>query len=367
MLSEPLPYHLKIRDYFKEQSGVWSYFSAPGKKEEQQASLKSDRLKNTYQLSAGSEPLLHEKVNIIREKLELNHLTVTAYKEDHSSGINARLASPGEEAYLVFSEEILQSLDDRELVAHIAHELAHIQFCSLLDGDLEITDRIIMALAGSPDSGASYHETARLFQLYKEIYCDRAAYGVLGEAGPVITMLSKRMTELSPGQVEMRTRALNLWREKGREPLGVNGGAEATGTKAEAAIAEMVEGSMELDRLDVLAQAVMLEMTRGLLNYCLQPEWIRSSVVLALAREYFSDLEVVDGTSLPDRFRVFAAGAHQSIREYFAYVLLDLALVDPKLGDKPLGHARELAETLGLTSVLEPIIKKETTYNNDAH
>ena len=42
MLSEPLPYHVKIRDYFKRQSGIWSFFSAARQREEQLAAFKTE-------------------------------------------------------------------------------------------------------------------------------------------------------------------------------------------------------------------------------------------------------------------------------------------------------------------------------------
>jgi len=413
MLSEPLPYHLKIRDYFKEQSGIWSFFSATREKEEQLAFFKSDLLKNTYQFQPGSDPLLYEKINIIRERLGLSYLQVTAYQAAHSSELNASIVCLTGEAHIVFSGGILELLNEQELSALIAHELAHIKFYSLLNGELEITDRIITALAGSPDSGAAHYETARLFRLYKEIFCDREAYEALGEEGPVITMLLKLATGLSAVHAEsyiqqaeaifsgdgivqsaslthpenfIRTRALHLWHEeRGRslagteggdgqgEPLaGTNESAEVQGFDrrqdkpgAGAAIMQMIEGVMELDRLDVLAQAALHGTTRALLIGYLRPEWFRTPVVLALARQYFSDLEV--GTDIGDgldKLTTFLTGAHHSIREYFAYVLLDLALVDPDLEDVPLGHALELAETLGLTPVFEAIVKREMTYSD---
>lgn len=399
MLSEPLPYHWKIRDYFKGQPGIWSFFSATRKKEEQLSSFKSDLLKNTYQFQPGSDLLLYEKIAVIQEKLGLGHLSVTAYQAAHSSELNASIVCLQGEAHMVFSGGVLQLLDEQELSALIAHELAHIKFYSLLEGDLEITDRIITALAGSPDSGASHYETARLFRLYKEIYCDREAYGVLGEDGPIITMLLKLATGLEVVHAEsyirqaeeifsgdgavqssslthpedfIRTRALHLWHEQqAGDPTGTNGDAGP-------AIAQMIEGIMELDRLDVLAQAVLSGMTRELLTGYLRPEWFRTPVVVALAHQYFPDLEVGRAGEgevgrAKESWAVFAetlksflagAGAHQSVREYFAYVLLDLALADPDLEDGPLGHALSLAETLGLTPVLEPIVKKEMIYSD---
>jgi len=199
---------------------------------------------------------------------------------------------------------------------------------------------------------------------------------------------------------------LHLWHEqRGGDSSGMEetGGDEARTDGAdrrqdkqqvEGTIAQMIEGIMELDRLDVLAQAALSGMTRELLTGYLRPEWFRTPVVLALAYQYFADLEVgketgqregkdtrqlsgqagegevgqsrENGATFSERLKTFlaGAGAHHSIREYFAYVLLDLALADPELEDVPLGHALSLAETLGLTAVLEPIVKKEMTYSD---
>jgi hypothetical protein len=427
MLSRPLPYHLKIRDYFKAQSGIWSFFSASRKKEEQQASFKSELLKNTYQFQPGSDPLLYEKVNIIRDRLGLGHLRVTVYQAAHSSELNASIVSLPGEAHIVFSGNILPLLNEQELSALIAHELAHAKFYSLLEEELEITDRIITVLAGSPDSDASHYETARLFQLYKEIYCDRVAFEVLGEEGPVITMLLKLTTGLpvvhaenyirqaeeifsGDGTVQsmslthpenfIRTRSLHLWHEQVKkdrlEVVGSNGngrfyavGGEREDDSVEAmdhykaaadvAIAQMIEGIRDLDRLDVLAQQELTQLTRGLLEIYLRPVWFQTPVVMALAHRYFPDIKPgkddnagpdqpsTDDAIFSDRLRSFLIGAHHSVREYFAYVLLDLALADPDLEDSPLVHARAFAETLGLTPVLAPIVKKETTYGDNAH
>jgi hypothetical protein len=394
MLSEPLSYHLKIRDYFKRQPGIWAFFSASRKKEEQLASFKSELLKNTYQFHPASDPNLYEKINIIQDRLGLGHLRVTAYQAAHSSELNASIVCLRDEAHMVFSGNILELLNEEELSALIAHELAHIKFCSLMNGELEIADRIITVLAGSPDGSASHYETARLFRLYKEIYCDREAYNIRNEAGPVITMLLKLTTGLSTVHAEnyirqaeeifsgegviqsaslthpenyIRTRALHLWHESSKEGK----------PPAEDAIAQMIEGIRQLDRLDVLAQKELSDLTRALLEAYLHPEWVQTTVVTALACQYFPDLGTANGAGpgwkgaengavFPDQLKNFLTNAHQSIQEYFAYVLLDLALADPDLEDVPLGHARELAEMIGLSSVLEPIVKKETTYGDNA-
>jgi len=384
MLSEPLPYHVKIRDYFKRQSGIWSFFSAARQREEQLAVFKTELLKNTYQFHSDSDPLLYKKIHIACEKLGLSGLPVTAYQAVHEPEPNASIACLPNEAHIVFSGNLLQLLNEEELLALIAHELGHMKLNALLNGELETSDRIITAIANSPDSQAAHYETARLFRLYTEIYCDREAYGVLGDATPVITMLLKMATGLSVVHAEnyirqaeeifssgqpiqsatlthpenfIRTRALRLW-----ETAGVSAGGGA-----EEAIRQMIEGIMDLDRLDVLGQKTLSELTEELLAYYLHPEWFRTEPVKSLAAQYFPKFsweKIERSEGGVGGVKTFLDGAHGSIREYFAYVLLDFALADPDLEDVPAGYALQLAETCGLTDVFEAALKKELSYSD---
>lgn len=357
MLSEPLPYHQKIRDYFK--SRVPSFYSASRNKEEQQSFYKTDLLKNTSPFQPDSNPLLYEKIHIAKEKLGLGHLSVTAYQATDSSELNAGIVCLRNEAHLVFTEGLIQLLDEEGLLALITHELAHIKLYALLDGDLEITDRIITVLANSPDCEAAHYETARLFRLYSAIYCDREAYRALGDAGPVITMLHSAL--LTHPENIIRTRALRLWQEQEGRP-----GEEPS----ETVLTQMIEGARELDRLDVLGQQELKDLTRRLLVHYLRPGWFQTPAVVALAKQYFpTTQEAGDATgeeveAVPEKLHSFLAAAHESIREYFAYLLLDFALADPDLEDVPLGYALQLAGAIGLTEVFEPIVKKELTFTD---
>ena len=279
-------------------------------------------------------------------------------------------------------------LGEEELLAFNTHEQARTQLLSLLDGELEVTDRILTAIAGAPaDAGnAAYSETARLFRLYTAVYCDREALAVLGEPTPVISMLSK----VAPAEAPVRTRALQCWQEK----------KEA----AEPEIIEMIEGIPELHRLDIFSQTELAGLTRELLSYYLAPEWCQTAPVIQLARQYFpnlfeesagtervprsapvpatepvpgsapaSDTEAVPGpepvpdtgpvsNAMPasDRERINQmaakmAPAHPGIKEYFAYVLLDFVLADPSLKEKSSQRATQLAGEMQLSAVYEPI------------
>ena len=394
MLSAAPPYHLKVLDHFKQQRSTWDFFAAAGTREEQLVSFKTDLLKNTYKFQPGTDPQIYEKIALAKDKLGLDELPVTAYQAQYTDEGNASILYFHGEAHLVFSGDLTQRLSGEELLAVIAHELAHIKLYTLADGELEVADRIITAIDNNNNSSAPYYETARLFRLYTEIYCDRGALAVLGDTTPVINMLLKIATGLPVVHAEsyrqqaeeifsaspatrsvtgthpenfIRTHALRLWFEK----------KEA----AEPEITRMIEGLPELDRLDIFSQKELAGLTRDFLLYYLRPKWFQSTLVTSLARQYFQDLyegrpaapvsgqgQMVfpEGDSAgnssvlgPEQIAVKLAGVHSSVREYFAYLLLDFVLVDPSLEEIPSGRAFQLAEEMQLSAVYDPIAKKE--------
>jgi hypothetical protein len=271
MLPEALPYHLRVRDHFRQQTSVWEFFSAAPTREEQ--------------ISA-------------------------------------------------------------------AERQARMQLYTLGNGELEITGRIVAAIMDREAGETSYLETATLFQLYTRIYGDRCAGQVTGDpADP---------------EYPLRVRALQLWQEQG--------------DTASAAITRIVEGPRELGRLDIFSQAALRELTRAFIFEFLRPEWIRTPSMTALAYAYFADLSWDEGgvrdkadtegevaaadepggdsrdeeadRSFSDgaraRLREALGGAHGSVRDYFAFVLLDFVLADTSLEERSAARARAFAADLTL-------------------
>ncbi len=401
MLPQALPYQLKVRDYFKQQTSTWEFFAAARTREEQLVSFQTELLKNTYQFRRETDTALYEKIDLAREKLGLGTLPVTAYQAQQANDpeLNASIVYLHQEAHIVFSGPILARLNETELLAVIAHELTHVRLYTLPDGDLEVADRIITAIANNYNSDPPYYQTARLFKLYTEIFCDRGAYAVLGDTGPMITSLVKIATGLSEVNAEsysrqadavysaepgtqsvmpthpenfIRTRALRLWHEQqgvaGAAPGEAVAPAPGEGT-AEEAISRMIEGKPELDRLDLFTQRELNDLTKLFLQEYLRPKWFQSTLVMGLAREYFPidkrarpDLSGAgQGLAEAERERLIdtITGAHSSIRDYFAYVLLDFVLADPSLEEMPAGRAFEFAGEMQLTTAYDPIYKKE--------
>lgn len=368
----PLPYHRRVRDYFRQQTKTWDYFALAKNKEEQLTEFKTELLKNTYKFDPVADHGIYSKVDLAKSKLELTGLPVTVYQAQYTEELNAAIVYLNREAHIVFSGPVVTLLSEEELLSVLAHELTHIKLYSLLDGELEVADRIITAIANNHSSEAAYYETARLFRLYTEVFCDRGALMVTGNHEPVITSLVKMSTGLQQVQAEtylrqadeifaadaktrsaglshpenfIRAKAIQLWHNQA--------------TDVEKMVSDMVEHNIELDRLDIFQQQEMTALTRRFLQLFLKPKWIQSTLVISLARQYFADFTWDETAVLDAPLIEKLNGFHSSIKDYLAYVLFDFVMVDPSLEQIPAGWAFQFAEDAQLKDQLDTIVRKE--------
>jgi hypothetical protein len=367
-----LSYHQKVFDYFKGHKKTWDFFAAAHTKEEQLAEYKTDLLKNTYKFDAAHDPQLFALLGQVQEKLGLQELSVHLYQAQHTEEINASIIYFHKEAHLVFSGQIRQLLSEQELLAVLAHELTHIKLYTMLEGQIEVTDRIITAIANNYNSEPAYYETARLFKLYTEIFCDRGAYAVLEDTTPVITSLIKAATGLPQVSAEsylqqaeaifsadattqatafthpenfIRARAIQLWHLQQE--------------KAEPEIIRMIEGVMDLDRLDLFKQEQLVALTREFLDLYLKPRWFQTSLISSHAGQFFANYSPRPDAVLTTAFREKLEEAHTSVREYLGYLMLDFALLDPSLEQVPFGWAYQFSEDVALKAPFDALVKKE--------
>jgi Peptidase family M48 len=372
-----MPYHQKVRDYFKQQKKTWDYFATATNKENQLQEFKNELLKNTYKFDPITENFIYDKVTLAKEKLKLQDLPVTVYQTQYSDELNASIIYLNKEAHIVFSGSITKLLDEEELLVVLAHELTHVKLFAMQDGELEVADRIITSIANNYTTEPAYYETARLFRLYTEIFCDRGAYTVTEKIEPVITSLVKISTGLDKINADnylkqadeifstdqtlktegfshpenfIRAKAIQLWHEKKE--------------LAEAEIVKMIEGIIDIDKLDIFKQKQLTLTTLNFLQLFLKPKWFQTTLVLSQAKQYFPDFLINKDILLMEKFIDSITLSHLSVKEYLSYLLLDFAMLDATLEEIPMGWSFQFAEDVQLKNEYDAIIKKELKFSD---
>jgi predicted SprT family Zn-dependent metalloprotease len=366
MLS-PVPYHAELRKFLKaHEAELWEWLASAEAKAAYADELRLDLLKSLYRFEPAAHPLLYAQVENAKAALGLN-IPVTIYQGQQSGGMNAGIYYLPGEGHIAFNGNLLQLLKDDELLCVLAHELAHYQLWQAENGEYHVMDRLVRTLAQSPRSAPSHHHTAKMAQLYTEIFCDRASALATGSLESMIRSLIKIETGITDVSAEsylqqaeeifrqgagpserishpetyIRVRALSLWM---KDPA-----------TAEEQIVAMIEGVRSVDELDLLGQRRMSDITRGLVDELLQPEWFRTDPVLAHARLFFPDF--VPGGRVPETAPAFAQD--DKTKEYLGYVMLDFTAMDPELEEEPLKQAVRVAERWGLGDSFAKLAQKE--------
>ncbi len=366
----PFAYHNTLRDHFKQRKKTWEWFQSDTIKEKQITKFKSDLLKNTYRLDKTSHPEVYEIIREIQEILFID-ADVTVYQEYNSTQLNAGISIVEKEAHIVLSGNLLKILSPEEVKAVLAHELSHYLFFKIEDGSFEVTQRIIIALANDYRSDDAYIQTARIYQLYLELYCDAGSLLVCKDYKTVISALVKMNTGLSEVNADsyilqaeeiikkdpeasknfshpeayIRSLALKYSRDKELSPaIEWN---------------SLIKGALDLETLDIFQQKEVQKYTRDILKLIIAPDWMNTSTVQNLCKKYFSDFtRTAKGMSV-DELADIIKKAKTSIHDYFSYVLLDFARVDADLEELALGYTLEIAEQLQLQEAYSKIIRKE--------
>ncbi|HEV2692566.1 MAG TPA: M48 family metalloprotease [Verrucomicrobiae bacterium] len=366
---EPLAYHVELRDYLKTQEReLWNWFASARAQADYTENLRLELLKSTYRLDAEGHPELYQGLAEAKVRLGLD-IPVTLYQAQSNPYANATLFFIPGEGHIVFSGPVLTLMNAEEIKSILGHELAHYHLWQWQQGDLHIVDRLIQAVAHDPRAASSHENTARLYQLYTEIFADRGSLRVTGDLLPVIAGLVKVQTglaqvsaagylkqaeevfakgdvvteQVSHPKLFIRARALKLWQEQPDE--------------AAPHIVRMIEGVTTLDELDLMGQMRQVKSTRRLLEQFLQPKWFQTTAVLGHAKLFFPDFKpaAVKDDAVISEFKQTDA----KLREYLCYVLLDFVTVDPELDEVPLAAALALTQQLDLEAAFEKLAAKE--------
>ncbi len=359
----PLPYHLAIRDYLKnDEPEVWAWFAANRVRKEQTDAVRFELLKSTYRIERSSNTAWYDAAEQAASALALD-LPITLYQAQEPVGLNASLAYVPGEAHIVLHGSVAATLTDLEFRAVLAHELGHLLLWQGWDGEFLVVDQLLSALTHDPRAETPHFASARLFALYTEIFCDRASLLATGDLLPTVAMLIKVSTGLkevsadsylqqaeevfSQGAAKaaewthpeafIRARALRLWSE----------GDPVTDSKT----GLMIEGCPALESLDLVTQKRAAVWTRRLIDAMLAWPWMQSEPVLNHVRRFFDDYAppaTQDAEQQTDgSLAELLATDDAAMQDYYCFVLLDLVTVDRDLEQLPLAAALVLTDRLG--------------------
>lgn len=364
-----LSYHERVAAFFKAKTQLWHYFSAPVQ-ETVSSSLQNELLKTTYRLSPEAEPHVYEAVATARQTLGISQ-EVTLYQQMHSDTLNARVYTLPEAVHIVFSGPAIKLLEAAELLAVLGHELGHVLLFN--QEDYNTGAAILDALSCQPRASNSYMETARLFDLYTELFCDSMALKVTSDSNAAIASLVKMSTGLSLVSAESYVRqAIEIFgnnqvvSEQHTHPemfiraYALHLQATQPGNWQEL-IRPVIEGCATLNQLDIFGRQELAAYTRNCMDWLLAGDELQNPSLAQLFNEYFPG-EKPGAASLPGPM----AGSigDTSCKDYLAYTLLDFALSDKEHEETVLERAFVLADAAGISEQLAAALKKELKLSN---
>lgn len=367
---QPPPYHVTLRTFLKEhEPEVWRWFSSTQARTDYTESLRLELLKRTYRLDRTTHSELYALGDTALERLGLS-VPLTVYQAQQSSALNAALYFMPGEAHIVLEGPILSLLNADELRAVLGHELAHYRLWQEADGEFFVMDRMVQAMAADRRAEPSHVNTARVLQLFTEIYADRGSLIVAGDLKTVVCSLVKVETGLPSVSAESYLQqAEEVFSKEQATTQGLSHpeafiraralSFAAAGREADQEIRRMIEGPLSLGALDLLGQRELTDLTRRLLRMLLAPKWFQTEPVLGHARLYFGDFERAPEGEIDGTLGEELAGTDQRLRDYLCYVLLDFAAVAPDLDRVPMAAAFLLADRLNLSERLAELATKE--------
>jgi hypothetical protein len=366
-----------LRQFLQQhQSELWHWFKEYLSASDPASEIRFELLKSTYRIDPSEQPKLYDLAKEVKAKLDFQ-IPLTLYQAQNPQGLNASIVMLLSEAHIILHGPVSERLTDAENRSLLAHELSHLKLWREMDSSFFVTDQLISSLASDETSTPAHIASARLFRLHTEIYCDRGALQAVDDPLVVISALVKSTTgttdvkpqryleqanelfenPLSPKidspqseaathpECFIRARAIALWAEKGDE--------------ADDEISMMLTGHPSIDELDLLGQHNLREHTKTIVQLLLQPTWFKTTSTLAHARLFFDNFELSDNEVEMKELIAAAPDYHETIHDYFCFLLLDFVTSDRDLEDLPLAQAFCVAHLLGITDRFSERVHKE--------
>lgn len=382
-----LPYHTAVTDQLRTgETTLWEWFASDRMSQTYSETIKLELLKSAYRLTRNDQPMLYACADAAMEKLGLD-LPVTVYqRQGGTDAANAALVFLPDEAAIMLMGNIGELLNEEEMLALIGHEISHHRLYTMEGGQYFTVSRLLGWCLDQPDCDAALAETDRLFRLHTEIFADMGALHVTGNRDAVIASLIKVTTGLksvSPAAYLEQTEEILEQYKQGSEGLShpelfIRAKALDLLAAERPALAQtelLVRGPIDARRLDILGQQMLSDLSRRIADCLLAPDFMRNEFTLNLAERYFEGYgeaheepivnDSADAKSKTSDLKVELSGMARSCHEYFAYLLLDFATVNPESDDLHLAWSLDFASQIGLFPVYEPIARKELRRKKD--
>lgn len=269
-------YHRALREHLEAtEPELWAWFTesaAPSADSIHEAEVQL--LKTSYRLDGGLHDVLTAYASLAAGQLELRG-NITLYQELGTQERNARVLILGDDVHIVFGGDLLDLLDLGEQQAVLAHELAHVSLWQRDDKAYWILDQLVHRLAADPTAADAVGETARRLRLHTEVFADAIAAEITGERDDMIGAVVKVNSGIRSVDPEAYLRQARQILEADPESsrgwthpelhVRVACIAARSSANADELIAGLIEGPDELDRVDLLGQFRLQELTATVL------------------------------------------------------------------------------------------------------
>ncbi|MBR9884921.1 MAG: M48 family metalloprotease [Oceanospirillales bacterium] len=367
----PLQYHLDVcRHLEQREPGLWNWFASDLFNEKHVERQKLELLKSTFRLGRQSSGHLYELAERASQSLEIT-LPITLYQAQSSADtLNAALMFLPQEISIVLHGDLASRLNDDELTAVFAHEIAHHKLYTVDEGKYFTAMRLLSWCCAQPDCPESFYESDRRYQLFTEVYADLGALQVIGDWQTSVSSLIKVTTGLRDFSVQDYVAQADEVLEK------IDTGSEGVShpeTYLRAKFLHMVEheeswshkidrmisGKLDVTSLDFLDQVSLSELSGDLIDLIMAQTCMRTDSLDNMAQQYFPDYDRAERSGDVEKVKAAIENCKDSTREYLGYLLLDFASADPDVSQAALSVTLLLAEQVGLDQVFETLVRKE--------
>ncbi|MEL6318043.1 MAG: M48 family metalloprotease, partial [Pseudomonadota bacterium] len=388
----------------------WRWFDHHAQSEDAGKALRLELLKRTYRLDRDTHGALYAQADRIAEAMALD-APVTLYQADsdmaaavgaarRGDGLGARVMGAGalernaalffepDRAHIVFSGDMVEALDAAEMAFVLGHELAHHKLWRIDEHRHRVAERLLAWSCAQPAAAPAYLESERLERLYTEVYADRYGLWAVGDVEAALRALLKAGFGLADvSGAAYLAQAEEALAAAGQTEAAQGAAEEAAGSAAathpeshlraallaawahdpaaaDARARALLEGAVTIERLDLLGQERVADLTHWMLYEFLADPWRGRDLIRAHARALSPEL--ADALDAPraerediDRLRGAIQSSHPSVKNYLAYMLLDFVTVDPEIDDVMLAAALVFVSDFGLTADFKAVATRE--------